>query len=137
MRSGRRKAELVLSETEREKLESMARRARSAPQLARRARIILKCAERVDNKTVARQLRVTPQMVGKWCARFVSERLEGLPDEPRPGAPRQVADAQVEDVIVRTLEHTPRGATHWSTRSMAAAARRGSSSPRADSFKKQ
>jgi transposase len=122
MRSGRPKAELVLSETEREKLESMARRARSAPQLARRARIILKCAERVDNKTVARQLRVTPQMVGKWRARFVSKRLEGLHDEPRPGAPRQVAAAQVEDVIVRTLEHTPRGATHWSTRSMAAAA---------------
>lgn len=74
MRSGRPKAELVLSETEGEKLESMARRARSAPQLARRARIILKRAARVGNQTVARQLRVTPQMVGKWRARFVSER---------------------------------------------------------------
>ncbi len=122
MRTGRRKADLVLSEMERENLESMARRARSAPQLARRARIILKCAERVDNKTVACRLRVTPRMVGKRRARFVSERLEGPHDEPRPGAPRQVADAQVEKVIVRTLEHTPRGATHWSTRSMAAAA---------------
>jgi len=122
MRRGRPKAELVLREAERKSLESMARRTRSAPQLARRARIILKCAERVDNKTVAHKLRVTPQMVGKWRARFVSERLEGLQDEPRPGAPRQVADAQVEEVIVRTLEHTPRGATHWSTRSMAAAA---------------
>ena len=122
MRSGRPKAELGLSETERERLESMARRARSAPHLARRARIILKCAEGVDNRTVAHKLRVTPQMVSKWRARFVSARLEGLDDEPRPGAPRQVEDAQVEDVIVRTLEHTPRGATHWSTRSMAAAA---------------
>ena len=122
MRSGRPKAELVLSETERERLESMARRARNAPHLACRARIILKCAEGVDNRTVAHKLRVTPQMVGKWRARFVSARLEGLDDEPRPGAPRQVEDAQVEDVIVRTLEHTPRGATHWSTRSMAAAA---------------
>jgi transposase len=107
---------------ERKSLKSMARRTRSAPQLAWRARIILKCAERVDNKTVAHKLRVTPQMVGKWRARFVSERLEGLHDEPRPGAPRQVADAQVEEVIVRTLEHTSCGATHWSTRSMAAAA---------------
>jgi len=122
MRSGRPKAELALSETEREKLESLARRARSAPQLARRARIILKCAERIDNKTVAHQLRVTPQMVGKWRARFVRARLEGLHDEPQPGAPRQVADARVEDVIVRTLEHTPRDATHWSTRSIAAVA---------------
>ena len=122
MRRGRPKAELVLSEAERKSLECMARRTRSAPQLARRARIILKCAERVDNQTVAHKLRVTPQMVGKWRARFVSERLEGLHDEPRPGAPRQVADAQVEEVIVRTLEHTPRGATHWSRRSMAAAA---------------
>src|ERR1700757_2782039 len=122
MRRGRPKAELVLSKSEQERLESMARRSRSAPHLARRARIILKCAERVDNKTVAHKLRVTPQMVGKWRARFVSERLEGLHDKPRPGAPRQVADAQVEDVIVRTLESTPRGATHWSTRSMAVAA---------------
>lgn len=122
MRRGRPKAELGLSEAERKSLESMARRTRSAPQLARRARIILKCAERVDNKTVAHKFRVTPQMVGKWRARFVSARLEGLHDEPRPGAPRQVADAQVEEVIVRTLEHRPRGATPWSTRSMAAAA---------------
>ncbi len=122
MRTGRPKAELVVSAAERERLESMARRARSAPQLARRARIILKCAEGVDNQTVARQLRVTPQMVGKWRARFVGDRLEGLHDEPRPGAPRQVADAQVEAVVVRTLEQTPRGATHWSTRTMATAA---------------
>ena len=75
MQTGRPKAELVLSEMERENLGSMAQRARSAPQLARRARIILKCAEGVDHKTVAYQLRVTPQMVGKWRARFVNERL--------------------------------------------------------------
>lgn len=79
-------------------------RSRSAPQIARRARIILKCAEGVDNKTVAHKLRVTPQMVGKWRARFVGRRLEGLHDEPRPGAPRHVDDGQVEAVVVRTLE---------------------------------
>ena len=122
MRTGRPKRALVLSDEEREILASMARRARSAPQIARRARIILQCAEGVDNQTVAHRLRVSPQMVGKWRARFVEGRLEGLHDEPRPGAPRQLGDAQVEDVIVRTLEHTPRGATHWSTRAMAAAA---------------
>lgn len=119
MRTGRPKAELVLGEDERAILESWARRPRSAAHLARRARIILRCAEGGDNKTVAHKLRVSPQMVGKWRRRFVRERLEGLHDEPRPGAPRQIGDTQVEAVIVRTLEHTPRGATHWSTRSMA------------------
>lgn len=122
MRTGRPKAQLVLSEQEREILESNAHRSRSAPQVARRSRIILKCAEGLDNQTVARRLRVSPQMVGKWRGRFISDRLEGLLDEPRPGAPRQIDDAQIETVIVRTLEQTPRGATHWSTRSMAKSA---------------
>jgi len=122
MRTGRPKAELVLSEAEREILESNARRSRSAPQIACRARMVLKCAEGWNNETVARRLRVSPQMVGKWRRRFVADRLEGLHDEPRPGAPRTIDDAQIETVIVRTLEQTPRGATHWSTRSMAKAA---------------
>ncbi len=121
MRTGRPKSELMLTAAEREQLVSMAHRARSAPGLARRARLILACASGQDNKTVARQLRVTPATVGKWRARFVADRLAGLLDEPRPGAPRQVTDAQVERVVVRTLETTPRGATHWSTRGMAQA----------------
>jgi len=89
--------------------------------LARRARVVLACASGQHNKTVARQLRVTPATVGKWRSRFLADRLEGLLDEPRPGAPRQVTDAQVEQVVVRTLETTPRAATHWSTRGMAQA----------------
>lgn len=121
MRTGRPKAELTLSEGERQALESMAQRARTAPQVARRARIILKCANGLDNKTVASKLGVTPQMIGKWRSRFIGNRLEGLVDEPRPGAPRQIADAVVEKVIVQTLEQTPRGATHWSTRTLAKA----------------
>jgi len=59
--------------------------------------------------------------VCKWCGRFVRERLDGLYDEPRPGAPRQISDEQMEQVIVRTLEETPRGETHWSSRDMAKA----------------
>lgn len=102
-------------------LESMARRSRTAPQPARRARIVLACAEGLDNKTVARKLRVSPATVGKWRARFVRDRLDGLHDEPRPGAPRTVSDAKVEEVVARTLESTPRGATHWSTRTLAKA----------------
>jgi len=121
MRTGRPKTPLVLSEAERVTLESLAHRSRTSPQVARRARIVLACAGGVDNKTVARKLRLAPQTVGRWRGRFVRDRLDGLYDEPRPGTPRKVSDAQVEDVVIRTLESKPRGATHWSVRSMAKA----------------
>jgi transposase len=89
--------------------------------LARRARIILACAEGHTNKAVAKRLRMSQVTVCKWRARFIADRLDGLYDEPRPGTPRTVTDAQIEQVIVRTLEQTPRGATHWSSRDMAKA----------------
>ena len=119
MRTGRPTVAIVLTEDERMHLESLARRSRTAPQLARRARIVLACAAGNNNKTVARRL--SPPTVGKWRARFVRDRLDGLLDEPRPGAPRTVTDEQVEQVVVTTLETTPPGATHWSTRSLARA----------------
>src|SRR3954467_2559523 len=121
MRTGRPRKPLILSEEERERLQSVAHRARSQALLARRARVVLACAEGLDNKAVARKLRVSLGMVGKWRSRFLEARLEGLYDEPRPGAPRKVSDAQVENVIVQTLESTPRGETHWSTRGLAKA----------------
>jgi len=121
MRTGRPKVPLVLAPDERDELISLAHRSRSAPALARRARIVLACAEGRTNQMVARRVRVAPATVGKWRARFVQDRVAGLCDEPRPGTPRQISDAQIEDVIVRTLESTPRGATHWSTRGMAKA----------------
>ena len=121
MRTGRPKAPLTLSDEEQSELQALARRARSAPAVAQRARMVLGCAAGRDNKTVARQVRVAPATVGKWRRRFIERRVAGLLDEPRPGAPRQITDAQIEDVIVRTLESTPRGATHWSTREMARA----------------
>jgi transposase len=119
MRTGRPKAELVLSEEERAVLERYARRGTVAQQLAMRARIVLHCASGLDNKTVAREVGVWPSVVGKWRRRFVAKRLEGLLDEPRPGAPRKISDDQVEQLVIRTLETTPKGATHWSTRQMA------------------
>ena len=119
MRTGRPKAALVVTEEERRRLDSLAHRARSAPGPARRARIILACAAGQDNTTVARRLHLSQTTVCKWRARFLAQRLDGLYDEPRPGAPRQITDEQVEQIIVRTLETTPRGATHWSTRDMA------------------
>jgi transposase len=121
MRTGRPKASLVLTEDEQRELNSLAHRSRSAPVLARRARLVLACAEGSDNATVCRRLRMSPTTVGKWRARFLEKRVAGLFDEPRPGAPRQINDATIEQVIVRTLESKPRGATHWSTRSMAKA----------------
>jgi transposase len=121
MRTGRPKVALILTEDERRRLDSLAHRSRSAPHVARRARIILACADGTDNKVVARRLHVTQATVCKWRGRFIRQRLDGLYDEPRPGAARTVTDDQVEQVIIRTLETTPRGATHWSTRDMARA----------------
>src|SRR4029450_6605912 len=121
MRTGRPKVALILSEDERRRLESLAHRSRSAPALARRGRIILACAEGGGSKVVARRLHVTPGTVCKWRGRFIPQRLDGLYDEPRPGAKRTITDEQGEQVIIRTLETTPRGATHWSTREMAKA----------------
>ncbi len=121
MRTGRPKRLLVLTADERERLQSLAHRARSQPLLARRARVILASAQGLANQVVAKQLRCSPGMVHKWRSRFLQSRLEGLYDEPRPGAPRTVSDAQVEQVVIRTLESTPHAQTHWSTRGMAAA----------------
>src|SRR5580692_9215259 len=121
MRTGRPKQPLILTEEERDRLQSMAHRARSQPLLARRARVVLACGDGLDNQGVARKLRCSLGMVGKWRGRFLKARLEGLYDEPRPGAPRKVSDAQVEQVVIQTLESTPRGQTHWSTRGLAKA----------------
>ena len=114
-------AELVVSDDEREILERWARRPTTAQALALRCRIVLACAEGLSNVEVADRLGVNRMTVGKWRSRFVSDRLDGLHDEPRPGGPRSIGDDDVERVIVKTLEETPRDATHWSTRSMAQA----------------
>jgi transposase len=121
MRQGRPKVALILTDDERVRLDSLAHRSRTAPHIARRARLILACADGHNNKTVAKRLRMSQTTVCKWRARFLSDRLDGLYDEPRPGAPRRITDEQIEQVIVRTLEETPRGATHWSSRGMAKA----------------
>ncbi len=119
MRRGRPLEPLVLTTTERETLTHWARRPTTAQALALRARVILACAAGHPNGTVAARLSLTRQTVGKWRARFLRQRLDGLLDEPRPGAPRTVTDAQVERVVRWTLETTPKAATHWSTRLMA------------------
>jgi transposase len=121
MRTGRPKALLELTPAERTTLESLGHRSRTRPHLARRARLILLCGDGLASNVVARKLHVRDQTVSKWRARFLRERLDGLYDEPRPGAPRTIDDAAVERVVIRTLETTPRGQTHWSLRGMAKA----------------
>jgi transposase len=119
--TGRPLAPLELSVVEEEALRSLASRRTTAQALALRARIVLSCATGERNQDVAAKLGVTPQTVGKWRGRFVSRRLDGLHDEPRPGVPRSIDDARVEAVIVATLETMPADATHWSSRAMARA----------------
>jgi transposase len=118
-RTGRPKAELVLSSEEREQLQRWARRRKSSQALALRSKIVLACAAGADNTAVAAQLGCAAATVGKWRGRFVEHRLDGLTDEARPGRPASVTADQVEDVVVATLESTPISATHWTRAKMA------------------
>jgi len=120
-RRGRPTAEVVLSQEERETLERWARRPTSAQALVQRCRIVLAAATGEANGVIAARLGCHPATVGKWRRRFAERSLDGLHDEPRPGKPRSIGDDDVERVIVKTLQETPANATHWSTRSMAAA----------------
>jgi transposase len=112
---------IVLSDDERATLERWSKRPKSSQALALRCRIVLRAAEGTTTSQVARDLDISTTTARKWRARFVAERLEGLHDEPRPGAPRTISDDDVEALIVKTLEETPADATQWSTRSMASA----------------
>lgn len=119
MPKGRPLADLTVPDRDRELLERWTRRQTSANALAMRARIVLASAEGESNARIAARLRLTPQTVGKWRGRYVSRGIDGLLDEPRPGAPRTVGDDEVERVLTLTLETLPDDATHWSTRAMA------------------
>jgi transposase len=119
MTIGRPVAKVQLSEHEREKLSMIARRRKSQQQDSQRARILLLCAEGLTNQEVARRERVSAATVGKWRARFATERLDGLVDAPRSGAPRKISDQKIEEIITKTLEQRPLARTHWSSRLMA------------------
>ena len=121
MRTGRPKKALELTAEEREKLQTMARRPKSAQAMALRARIVLGSEQGMSNSAIAAKLQVTEATVGKWRRRFLASRWEGLLDEPRVGAPRKITDGKIEEVVTRTLESMPSNSTHWSTRGMAEA----------------
>jgi transposase len=111
---------IELSDQERAQLEAWTRRRTSAQALAQRSRIVLAAAEGLRNTEIAERLGINRAMAAKWRSRFAEHRLDGLTDEPRPGRPRTITDEHVDLVITKTLESTPKDATHWSTRSMAA-----------------
>ena len=113
MPRGRPKSPLTLSEEERLELERLTRRRKTAQAIALRAQIILTCATEATNEAIAKELSITGNTVGKWRSRFIERRLDGLFDEPRPGAPRKISDEDVERVIALTLESIPKDATHW------------------------
>jgi transposase len=112
---------IELTAAERAELEGLASRRRTAQGLARRARIVLAAAEGLENQMIARTLGADENTVGKWRRRFAERRIDGLHDEPRPGAPRRIGDAEISETVRLTLETTPPNATHWALRSMAAA----------------
>jgi len=119
MRTGRPVPPLILTDEEKATLEQWIRRSKTGQALAKRSRIVLSCASGNSNSIVATELGLCNHTVGKWRDRFLKQRLDGLLDEPRPGAPRTITDAEVERVVTLTLETMPSDATHWSTRAMA------------------
>jgi len=121
MRRGRRLPQLELSGEQRSALQDWTRRRKTAQALSMRARIVLRAAEGLTATAIAIETHACIQTVSKWWRRFDERGLDGLLDEPRPGQPRKLSDAQIEEVIVRTLEGKPPAATHWSTRTMAQA----------------
>ena len=112
---------IVLSEAERLELETRVRRRKSSHGAARRARIVLLAADGLNNTAIAEKLDISRLTVATWRRRFADQRLDGLDDEPRPGAPRKIGDDKIAEVVTRTLETMPENATHWSRRSMARA----------------
>jgi len=119
MGRGFRLRPVVLTPAERESLLSLSRRRTSTQAIACRARIVLAAAEGKSNLAVAAALSISRLTVGKWRARFLARRLDGLRDEPRPGAPRRITDADVARIVNRALGEPPMNAAQWSTRSLA------------------
>ena len=112
---------IALEPSQRDELERFVRARKTGQAMARRARIVLAAAEGLENKAICARLGVDPNTVGKWRRRFAASGVDGLYDEPRPGAPREIGDTEISELVRLTLETTPKNATHWSLRKMAEA----------------
>jgi transposase len=121
--AGRSAVGIELTEDERAELSARLRRRTVARADAMRAEIVLLAAKGMSNLAIAERLGITRVTVALWRKRFAVKRLDGLTDEPRPGAPRKIGDDKIAEVVTTTLEKLPATATHWSTRSMARARR--------------
>jgi transposase len=110
---------IVLNEAEKDELITLTRKHGAPQALAGRARIVLAAASGLNNKEIAAKIGVCAVTASTWRNRFAGSRMDGLYDEPRPGAPRQIGDDEIASTIRKTLETLPKGATHWSLRSMA------------------
>lgn len=119
MRTGRPKQPLTVAPADKEKLELLARRPKTAQRVALRSKIVLRAGQGLSNQEIARRLSVTGATVGKWRERYRIHGMKGLSDDSRPGTPRKITDAKVEEAVTQTLESLPPAATHWSTRSLA------------------
>ena len=117
-RSGRPTSPIDLTDGQRRQLESMAN-SRSLPHSnVIRARIVLMAADGMTNTDIAPKVGLSKGMVGIWRRRFLSQGVEGLQDEPRPGRPRSVGDQEIAELIEKTLSTKPEGESHWSCRTM-------------------
>lgn len=116
---GRQPKPIIITSEQKQELERLARRSRVNRGLAFRARIILLSVENIPGLQICKQLRCTNPTVCRWRKRFLEGGVKALYDEPKPGAPRKISDDKIEQVVVKTLEERPEGATHWSTRQMA------------------
>jgi transposase len=118
-RRGPKPKKIAVTSEQRRELERLAKRARGNRNVAFRARIILLSTEGIPATEIARRLRAHYQSVHRWQRRFRAAGVDALYDEAKPGAPRKISDDQIEAVVVKTLQTTPKEATHWSTRLMA------------------
>lgn len=109
-----------MSSEEREQLQRWSRGRSTPARLVLRSKIILEAAKGLENRRIARRLHTRQNTVSLWRSRFITHRMEGIMrDAPRPGRKPRISQKKIDEIIERTLQTKPKGATHWSTRALA------------------
>lgn len=112
---------LNVTDVERDELRALVRAPKTPRALADRCRAVLLDERGLTYAQIGAKLDMREQTVLKWRGRFLEGRIAALKDKPRPGIKRAITDEMVAGVVRKTLQEKPPDATHWSTRSMAAA----------------